>query len=143
YPTAVPYLEFHRAFQIYRSTLNHKIRKEVAHEICLVFLKSGSKLVLKGAPSTNAEMLHQMNNMDALKKEYPLDLFDSLHYWVARQIAKYWTDFMNATLKTLVKNHPKETSSNQKSRDKDNTTIRLNGTKLKDIEAEVKEDASE
>ncbi|ETO21540.1 hypothetical protein RFI_15663, partial [Reticulomyxa filosa] len=35
YPTAVPYLEFHRAFQIYRSTLNHKIRKEVAHEICL------------------------------------------------------------------------------------------------------------
>ncbi|ETO18098.1 hypothetical protein RFI_19190 [Reticulomyxa filosa] len=43
HPQGVPLLEFHRAFQIYRSTLNPKVRKEVAHEICSVFLKVNSK----------------------------------------------------------------------------------------------------
>lgn len=86
--------EFHKAYRIYRCCLTPRVRKEIAHEICKLFLTPKSQFELNDSGDNRKKIQGIMQKCDELQLDYPIDLFDESHIWVKFQISQNaWMKF--------------------------------------------------
>eukprot|EP01083_Nonionella_stella_P028764 79273_1 len=86
--------EFHKAFRIYRCCLTPVVRKEIAHEVCKLFLTPKSQFELNDSGDNRKKIYGIMQKCDELQLDYPIDLFDETHVWVKFQISQNsWMQF--------------------------------------------------
>jgi len=87
-------IEFHKAYRIYRCCLTPRVRKEIAHEICKLFLTPKSQFELNDSGDNRKKIQGIMQKCDELQLDYPIDLFDESHIWVKFQISQNaWMKF--------------------------------------------------
>jgi len=86
--------EFHKAYRIYRCCLTPRVRKEIAHEICKLFLTSQAQFELNDSGDNRKKIFGIIQKCDELQLDYPIDLFDETHVWVKFQISQNaWMKF--------------------------------------------------
>eukprot|EP01084_Bolivina_argentea_P088850 160414_1 len=86
--------EFHKAYRIYRCCLTPRVRKEIAHEICKLFLSEKAQFELNDSGDNRKKIYNIMQKCDELQLDYPIDLFDETHVWVKFQISQNaWMKF--------------------------------------------------
>jgi hemoglobin-like flavoprotein len=91
------FAEFHRAYQIYRSTMDDEVRKQVGGEIFRVFFASEAALPIKGFPRTRDLRLSIDRAFSSDREVLALDVFDPAHKFVKRQMVEHaWTGFREA-----------------------------------------------
>lgn len=87
-------IEFHKAYRIYRCCLTPRVRKEIAHEICKLFLTPKAQFELNDSGDNKKKIHGIMQKCDELQLDYPIDLFDESHIWVKFQISQNaWMKF--------------------------------------------------
>eukprot|EP00484_Ammonia_sp_Unknown_P027661 CAMPEP_0197038124 /NCGR_PEP_ID=MMETSP1384-20130603/15130_1 /TAXON_ID=29189 /ORGANISM="Ammonia sp." /LENGTH=382 /DNA_ID=CAMNT_0042468519 /DNA_START=131 /DNA_END=1279 /DNA_ORIENTATION=- len=87
-------VEFHKAYRIYRCCLTPKVRQEIAHEICKLFLAPKAQFELNDSGENRKRIYGIMQKCDELSLDYPIDLFDETHTWVKFQISQHsWMKF--------------------------------------------------